>query len=65
LEPLTETEWITTDYHELDGGTGRFTNATGVLDPSHSWIIFTGPTERVTGGVISGTISYDASDRGK
>lgn len=49
--------------HTYSGGTGRFLHATGTLGPSSPWITFTSETEGVLGGEMSGTISYDASDR--
>jgi hypothetical protein len=56
LGPVTAT-------HTYDGGTGRFANATGSLGPGSPWIVFTSETEGVIGGSLTGTISYDASDR--
>jgi len=52
----------TTGPHHYDGGTGRFANATGEADPP-TWFFFTSETEGVIWGTLTGTLSYDASDR--
>lgn len=44
------------------GGTGRFENAVGEADEL-SWITFLSETSGFVEGVVSGTITYDASDR--
>jgi hypothetical protein len=63
LTPITETEWTCDTYHVYDGGTGRFSNASGVIGPSTTAITFTSPIGGVLGGEVVGTISFDASDR--
>lgn len=63
LTPVTETEWTCVTYNTYEGGTGRFTNASGFAGPTDTWVTFTSPTAGVLGGEIFGTISYDASDR--
>lgn len=63
LTPITETDWTATTYNTYEGGTGRFTNASGFAGPTATYVTFTSPTAGVLGGEIIGTISYDASDR--
>ena len=63
LFPLTDTDGTSMIYHDLSGGTGRFASLTSELDPSYGWHVFTSLTGGVLGGVVEGTISYDASDR--
>lgn len=47
-----------------NGGTGRFTHATGSADES-TWAIFLSETTGLVGGTMVGTLSYDAADRSR
>ena len=57
LTPITETDWTCDTYHVYDGGTGRFSSASGEIGPSTTSITFTSPLGGVLSGEILGTIS--------
>ena len=62
LAPLPDGTQVVASTHTYDGGTGRFTNASGGADAS-AWFVFTSETEGPLWGTVDGTLAYDASDR--
>lgn len=62
LAPLPDGTQVVASTHTYNGGTGRFTNASGTAD-APAWFVFTSETDGPLRGTVDGTLAYEASDR--